>query len=78
VTDYTHGPAIAFDFAAGLPIKNAVGNVYAPTDGSYATPLTVTTMFGVPVTDITSGHAGDYRTIPVDAAARGVEGGRRP
>jgi len=56
---YVFGPFVAYDpTPPGALVKGAAGKVYATTDTAFATPLSVTDMAGVAMTDIFSSAEG--------------------
>lgn len=56
MADYTFGPWLATD--GDDPVAGAVGQVYAPTDDAFASPLPVFDLNGLALDDVRSGSMG--------------------
>lgn len=55
MTDYSFDPIPVIDPASGTPLRNLIGQVYAPTDTSFVTPLTVKDLTGLPMSGVAVG-----------------------
>jgi hypothetical protein len=58
MTTYTYDSVVTYDPGSNTLIRNAVGNLYDPTDTAFATPLSVTDLSGNTLTAITSNDSG--------------------
>lgn len=50
MTTYTYPILPAIDPTTGLPVRNSGGQVFAPDDTAFSTPLPVTDLSGIPIT----------------------------
>src|SRR5690606_44516 len=66
MVSYAYGPLVAYDPTAGVLVKSASGRVYALNDTSFVSPLSVTDLQGVTLTDIVSSADGVLPEFKVD------------
>lgn len=57
--------SLALNEQAGTVVPGAVARVYAPSDTAYATPLAITDLSGVPMTQLQAGPTGIYPAFRV-------------